>query len=1311
MNRKTEIFTKVIALALILSLSISLFGCVSDKPQDLPDEPQNSDGVQNEELPDFELIWGKVAFPGEYSKERDTVVDYAYSDGYFEMDSTLYNPSLSTMSLCLELSSWASYETEVWAEKTQNAKKLLEEIGFTEFAQNDYWSDKPSIESVGVVAAHKELEGCTLIALPVRGGKYYNEWGSNVALGLEGEHTGFAEGRDHVIEFLEEYIISHDITGRVKIWLVGYSRGGAIANMVAGYLNTHGLPNGATLAFNDLYCYAFEPPQGSLEEMTGSDENHLNIHNIVNVNDIVTMVAPTDWGFARYNHTSRLLPTVTTVGFESALEVMLEEYAEVLQGAAISDPSATEYNISEYAKKIEVSVNPLRFLPGGEPFVEINIVDDQARTMNEVLSEFITYFAESVHGREAYNTSLEADLVYLLDQIMGYESTLDPIELMTGAVEALTANNNEKLIYVLSPVFELGFLSAEDRIDKVVSRLHEVLPQPEGFTDLYGTAVTLLKAAGTLIVNHPQAFLDVVLAFTNTKLMQSHYEEITLAWLRAGDPNYTDRPYTMEVPQTLRTVRVNCPVNVEVYDSNGTLVASIIDRVCTSYSGVIGCTVNSDGEIVVYLPSDAEYSIVTKAFDEGEVNITLSEYNVVHNKATRVQNYENIPVVEGDVLTLDAPNFKEDEYKDRTGEGSTTEYTLVTDEGEKIDCREDKGEDVEFFDIEVDTNNSFGIVTGGGEYMDGTFAKVNALPVAGSNFIGWYVGDELVSSESEYRFAVDCDLLLTAHFEQVETYKMTFSTSGGEGRVLNSVAYYPAGSTVEIRAEGAEGYEFSHWEALDGVIEKIAAANTTFVMPSGDVEIVAVFKIGICPACGKTLDEGRAHGADCKTEGHYECDGLDHSEAACEKSGHNLCDGGDHSAAVCGIAGHFACDKKDHSSVRPCGHFGCEGGEHGSLACGHYRCQGGEHQMLDCGHYACAEGNHEKLLCGYYACDGKEHQLLNCGHCSCSAGEHGLIDCGHYACTEGNHEKLPCGHYGCSEGDHSELSCYHYACDGKSHQILSCGHSACIGEDHDPLTCGKDSDNVEEDTLLDCGHYSSDSGEHYLLDCGHYSCSGGDHSELSCYHYACDGNNHEILSCGHPACIGEDHDPVDCVGGSQEEEDPLECGHYPSDGGEHYMLACGSYSCDGRVHEILECSHCSCAEGEHWMAKCGHFVCDGNDHDIADCGHFACESYGHELLECGHYNCDGGAHDLAECGNHYYCDGGEHWMEKCGHFTCDEGEHGFLSCGHMACDDTLDHSLCEYCYYYLCEGGDHGDGICNTGGDPDVETPDVAPEG
>ena len=1206
-NMKSKKWIPVTVIVSVLGLAalvLSIFLIIRPKNEQNTDaEPaQISGNLQGFDFPDFDLTWGRVAFPGEYNREKDIVVDYAYSDQYFDYDSSIYNPSLATMSLCLELSSWASYETDVWAEKTQNARKLLNEIGFEDFAQNEFWIDSPSTESIGVVAAHKELADCTLIALPVRGGKYYNEWGSNVAVGTTGAHTGFAQGRDNAVKFLEKYIVDHNITGRVKIWVVGYSRGGAVANMVAGYLNDNELPNGATLAFEDLYCYAFEPPQGALLEMTDENANYSNIHNIVNPNDIVPMVAPVDWDFARYNTTSRLLPTVTTAEFEKAFAVMLEQYEQILAGAEIPDSDAAAYNISEYAKRIDVSVNPLNFLPGGDPIVDIQIVDDTSQTMNEVLTQFITAFADSLEGRENYHAALEADLIYLLDQLMGYETGFEMDAVLATVREVMTANNGENLKYVLTPIFQINGASAEERTEQVVARLHEVLPQPEGFNDLYETAATLIEAVGTLLVHNPEELLDVALAFSSSKVMQAHYEEITLAWMRAGDPNYTDTPFTMAVPETLRIARLNCPVDVEIYDSEGNLVASITGQDAMTTNAVVGCSINENGEIIIHLPADAEYSIVTTATADGVGSITLSEYNVAHSNVTRVLNYTNIAVKKGDVFTLSAPDLSEKEYTDEKQQGSTTQYRLSGKDGETIPCqREDRGKEVKYFTVSVDQNNACGIVIGGGQYLDGTFAQVKAQTVANGSFIGWYRNGELVSTDTVYRFAVDKDTALTAHFAETAMYAVTFKMSG-RGKVSNADHVYSAGSKVQLSAEAEEGYAFDHWETTAGTIENVSAAQTVLTVADSDAIITAVFQNKICPACHQGLTGGETHAAICGVEGHYTCDGGNHEVLAC---------------------GHFACSGGNHG-VLACGHFACSGGNHGKAPCRHFACDGGNHGKAPCGtdgHYVCDGGNHGAASCGtarHYACDGKDHStVLPCGHLACADGNHEAASCGtagHYLCDGGNHGNAACGtagHYLCDDGNHGNAACGtagHYACDDGDHGNAACGiagHYACDGGDH---------------TL-----YSDDVGN----SCGHYRCdasvAGLNHSKRSegCEHYLCDTAadtmDHSLCTtCGYNKCSSELPEGITHGTGSGScyewaYQTCKNCGVVTGDATAHYAGDCfgitGHYTCDP-----------STASLNHAPAECGvdgHYGCDGLDHTVCDV--------------CGRRKCDGSEHGEGIC--------------------------------------------------------------------------------
>ncbi|MBR5872370.1 MAG: hypothetical protein IKZ06_01825, partial [Oscillospiraceae bacterium] len=486
-------------LAVLLAFA-TITGCTTavETEEEPVEDKQEETLVENVELPEFNVIRGTFRYAGMFNEEEDASAEYAYSDEYFEIDSTVYNPSLATMSLCLELSTWSSHNTEIWEEKSQNAKYLFEKIGFEDFAQNEFWNEKPSTKSVGAVAANKKLEDSTLVAVAIRGGGYYNEWGSNVNVGLSGQHTGFAEGKQNVLNFLENYIKETGISGKIKLWIVGYSRSAAIANLTAGYINENGLSSEVELDLSDLYCYAFAPPKGAMESEIGENSDHANIHNIINVNDLVPLVAPGNWDFNRYNTTARLLPTVTTANFEEAFETMLQEYDEVLAGTTMEDPTVAEYGISEYAKKVEVTINPNNFLPSGEPLVEIKIVDDTRQTMAEMLGEFITSFADHVHGRDVYYNILEHDMISLLNDLMGYESEMDFEVVINSFVDTLIESPYDELKYVIEPVFHRLDMTKEERTDAIVDHLYEVVPQPEGYENVFKTAASFLEIIGEI---------------------------------------------------------------------------------------------------------------------------------------------------------------------------------------------------------------------------------------------------------------------------------------------------------------------------------------------------------------------------------------------------------------------------------------------------------------------------------------------------------------------------------------------------------------------------------------------------------------------------------------------------------------------------------------------------------------------------------------------------------------------------------------------------------------------------------------------
>ena len=128
------------------------------------------------------------------------------------------------------------------------------------------------------------------------------EWVSNVTIGSDGEAEGFAFAADRVVsEYLTAYLTSRPEIGAkldegsVAFWLQGYSRGGAVANLVAKRLIDRYQATG-----NEVYAYCIEAPSGGVVDLELPDRDYRSIHNVINPNDPVPYLAPTSMGFVRY---------------------------------------------------------------------------------------------------------------------------------------------------------------------------------------------------------------------------------------------------------------------------------------------------------------------------------------------------------------------------------------------------------------------------------------------------------------------------------------------------------------------------------------------------------------------------------------------------------------------------------------------------------------------------------------------------------------------------------------------------------------------------------------------------------------------------------------------------------------------------------------------------------------------------------------------------------------------------------------------------------------------------------------------------
>ena len=210
---------------------------------------------------------------------------YYYSDDYFiKTSGTEKNNHLRTMAMNIVLATTPSLDEN---NLTSNINNLLNNIGFKNVKSYDYETKK--FDSIGTNIAHKSIKDFEMLIVSIQGTKYNIEWESNFIAGSKGDIKGFEDGSQKVISRIKEYIKENKINKEIKILVTGYSRAGAIANLVGVYLNEH------KEEFNiksdkNIYIYTFEAPNSS-----SSNKIYKNIHNIVNKNDLITYVYPSNW--------------------------------------------------------------------------------------------------------------------------------------------------------------------------------------------------------------------------------------------------------------------------------------------------------------------------------------------------------------------------------------------------------------------------------------------------------------------------------------------------------------------------------------------------------------------------------------------------------------------------------------------------------------------------------------------------------------------------------------------------------------------------------------------------------------------------------------------------------------------------------------------------------------------------------------------------------------------------------------------------------------------------------------------------------
>ena len=278
-----------------------------------------------------------------YTPETDT---YYYTDACFMRSSYLGCDHLNILSVQAaaasgsyygENGSTAGYNT---SEMSKNITDMLTDMGFENVKVNAYYSEEKLADSIGVAVGTRKItqdgKEYTLIAVIPRSSGYRMEWEGDFVSGSGEIHSGLKSARDEVLRFVKNYISDNGISGDLKFWIAGHSRGGAVSNLTAGFLADGGaayLGNNISVTPENIYCYTYAAPNcitdgtkkatalsvegarggiysadssGAAYTSTASgnvslhDECFNGIRNTCSGNDLVAKVLPAAWGYDKY---------------------------------------------------------------------------------------------------------------------------------------------------------------------------------------------------------------------------------------------------------------------------------------------------------------------------------------------------------------------------------------------------------------------------------------------------------------------------------------------------------------------------------------------------------------------------------------------------------------------------------------------------------------------------------------------------------------------------------------------------------------------------------------------------------------------------------------------------------------------------------------------------------------------------------------------------------------------------------------------------------------------------------------------------
>ena len=316
---------KIPALAL-LAACLCLTGC--------PNKDKTKPGP--EPLPDDVV---EVRLPHNMNdKAQDYNVQFHFDDAYFQADARQFNKDLALLSLGNTFTTASSIFVG----------QFYDRLGFENVIYGNY-SITPTEDTIGYSFAHKKIGDSDVIAVCVRGFNYGKEWSNNFLMGSEGNHEGFDTAANQIYNHLKNEVEVHDYQN-LKLWITGYSRGGGVSNVLSQKILSS---TEFTVEQENMFVYTFEAPRGLTQ---ANAMPYANVFNIINNADLVTYVAPEQYGLYRCGVDQQIYTASSNISrllYEFDKDIVIPEYTPVNNCA--NEQEYISYLINEITKELDTS--------------------------------------------------------------------------------------------------------------------------------------------------------------------------------------------------------------------------------------------------------------------------------------------------------------------------------------------------------------------------------------------------------------------------------------------------------------------------------------------------------------------------------------------------------------------------------------------------------------------------------------------------------------------------------------------------------------------------------------------------------------------------------------------------------------------------------------------------------------------------------------------------------------------------------------------------------------------------------------------